>query len=185
MEFKVTETAKGFIIEDKNGDTVEISFASIFKKAGRNADGTLPKTVLEGAELFICTDTAGQPVGVRVQALGENFVIGLHDAENGKSDFSYDSAMEWLKEHGKQTFNRKQAAIICIFIDEINDKLVEAGGEPFARDWYITNELYVPREKRSCADYDSYISWCFGGTSGCFGSLNRYISRFRCRPSLA
>lgn len=185
MEFKVTETAKGFIIEDKNGDTVEISFASIFKKAGRNADGTLPKTVLEGAELFICTDTAGQPVGVRVQALGENFVIGLHDAENGKSDFSYDSAMEWLKEHGKQTFNRKQAAIICIFIDEINDKLVEAGGEPFARDWYITNELYVPREKRSCADFSASNTWFFNGASGCFNLSYRYFGLFRCRPSLA
>lgn len=185
MEFKVTETAKGFIIEDKNGDTVEISFASIFKKAGRNADGTMPKTILDGAMLTIDTDADGTPVGVRVQALGENFVIGLHDAENGKSDFSYDSAMEWLKEHGKQTFNRKQAAIICIFIDEINDKLVEAGGEPFARDWYITNELYVPREKRSCAGCSANGPWYFNGASGCFDYYYRYDGYFRCRPSLA
>lgn len=184
MEFKVTETAKGFIIEDKNGDTVEISFASIFKKAGRNADGTMPKTVLEGAELFICTDTAGMPVGVRVQALGENFVIGLHDAENGKSDFSYDSAMEWLKEHGKQTFNRKQAAIIAIYMRDINKKLKEAGGDPFAADWYITHELYYP-EGRSCADYNADSTWYFNGTNGCFGSLTRCNGYFRCRPSLA
>lgn len=184
MEFKVTETDKGFIIEDKNGDTVEISFASIFKKAGRNADGTMPKTVLEGATLSIDTDMEGKPVGVRVQALGENFAISLHDAENGKSNFSYDTAMEWLKEHGQQTFNRKQAAIIAIYMRDINKKLKEAGGDPFAADWYITNELYYP-EGRSCADYDASSTWCFYGSIGCFNNNYRYTGLFRCRPSLA
>ena len=185
MDFKVTETAKGFIIEDKNGEKAEISFSSIFKKAGRDADGSMPKSVLEGAILSIDTDMEGNPLGVRVQALGENFVISLHDAENGKDNFSYDSAMEWLKEHGQQTVNRKQAAIICTYIDEINDKLTEAGGEPFARDWYITNELYVPREKRSCADYDAILSWYFIGTYGCLTYIYRSYGYFRCRPSLA
>ena len=181
MEFKVTETDKGFIIEDKNGDTVEISFASIFKKAGRNADGTMPKTVLEGATLSIDTDMEGKPVGVRVQALGENFAISLHDAENGKSNFSYDTAMEWLKEHGQQTFNCKQAAIIAIYMRDINKKLKEAGGDPFAADWYITNELYYP-EGRSCADSYANGPWFF---YGCFDRTYRYSGRFRCRPSLA
>lgn len=184
MEFKVTETAKGFIIEDKNGDTVEISFASIFKKAGRNADGTMPKTVLEGATLSIDTDMEGKPVGVRVQALGENFAISLHDAENGKSNFSYDTAMEWLKEHGQQTFNRKQAAIIAIYMRDINKKLKEAGGDPFAAHWYITNELYYP-EGRSCAGYYATSTWFFSGTTGCFDTYNRSYGNFRCRPSLA
>ena len=185
MEFKVTETDKGFIIEDKNGEQVTISFTTIFKKAGRNADGTLPKTVLEGATLSIDTNENGEPVGVRVQALGENFVISLHDAENGKDNFSYDTAMEWLKERGLQTFNRKQAAIICIYIDDINDKLVEVGGDPFAKDWYITNELYVPREKRSCAGYNAGGTWYFNGAHGVLNYGYRYGGNFRCRPSLA
>lgn len=122
--------------------------------------------------------------GVRVQALGENFAISLHDAENGKSNFSYDTAMEWLKEHGQQTFNRKQAAIIAIYMRDINKKLKEAGGDPFAADWYITNELYYP-EGRSCADYNALSSWFFNGDYGCFRGNNRSYGRFRCRPSFA
>lgn len=184
MDFKVTETDKGFIIEDKNGEQVIVTYASIFKKAGRNADGTLPKTVLDGTVLTIDTDTDGKPQGVRVQALGENFVIALHDVENGKDNFSYDSAMEWLKEHGQQTFNRRQAAIICIYMREINQMLKDAGGDPFARDWYITNELYYP-EGRSCADHPAYSAWYFTGDYGCFSNNNRFSGLFRCRPSLA
>lgn len=121
--------------------------------------------------------------GVRVQALGEDFVISLHDAENGKDNFTYDEAMQWLKDHKTQTFNRKQANIICIYLDEINDKLEEAGGERFAEDWYTTNELYIPRG--SSADFNANYSWYFSGTIGCLNALNRYYTDFRCRPSLA
>ena len=99
--------------------------------------------------------------GVRVQALGEDFVISLYDAENGKGNFTYDEAMQWLKDHETQTFNRKQANIICIYLDEINDKLEEAGGERFAEDWYTTDELYIPRG--SCAGCNSHYSWAFHG----------------------
>ena len=123
--------------------------------------------------------------GVRVQALGEDFIISLHDAEGGKSDFTYNEAMKWLEDHGQQTLTRKQAGIICIYIDEINDKLVEAGGEAFAADWYTTNELYIPREQRSSADYHAPYSWYFDGTNGCFNYNYRSNDPFRCRPSLA
>lgn len=185
MEFKVTETDKGFIIEDKDGDKVEVSYSSIFKKAGRNDDGSLPKAVLEGAVISGVEDKDGKPCGVRVQALGEDFVIGLHDAENGKDNFSYDEAMQWLKDHDMQTVTRKQAGIICIYIDEINEKLEEVGGDPFAADWYTTNELYIPKDKRSCADYTANNSWCFGGPIGALSISYRYYPYFRCRPSLA
>lgn len=183
MEFKVTETAKGFIIEDKNGDTVLVEYSSIFKKAGRNADGSFPAEVMEGAVISIITDGDGKAVGVRVQALGEDFTIGLHDIDNGKDNFSYDSAMARLKELGLETFNRKQAAIICILINEINDKLEEAGGDPFAHDWYTTNELYIPRG--SSADFTADYSWYFYGSRGSFNYYYRYSTGFRCRPSLA
>ncbi len=123
--------------------------------------------------------------GVRVQALGEDFVIGLHDIDDGKDNFKYDEAMTRLKELNLSTFNRKQAAIICIYIDQINDKLVEAGGEAFAEDWYTTNELYIPKEKRSSADYYATYTWFFNGASGCLSNYVRYRSFFRCRPSLA
>lgn len=143
------------------------------------------KVPTSGDALITIYDGPEDLEGVRVQALGEDFVIGLHDAENGKDNFTYDEAMQWLKDHEKQTFNRKQASIICIYLDNINDKLKEAGGEPFAEDWYTTNELYIPREKRSSAVYNSNNSWCFIGTLGCLNYYVRYDSCFRCRPSLA
>ncbi|MBR1785306.1 MAG: hypothetical protein IJ760_07735 [Bacteroidales bacterium] len=121
--------------------------------------------------------------GVRVQALGEDFVIGLHDLDNGKDNFTYDEAMKRLEELGKQTFNRKQAAIICIYLDQINEKLEEAGGEPFAEDWYTTNELYIP--KGSSADYYATHSWYFNGAYGVLTGNTRYNTGFRSRPSLA
>lgn len=157
------------------GDTMEVYI---------DTDKGIDHHINEPALIDIVGEDYGME-GVRVQALGEDFIISLHDAEGGKDNFTYDEAMKWLEEHGQQTFTRKQAGIICIYIDEINDKLVEAGGEAFAADWYTTNELYIPREQRSSADYNAYSSWFFGGSNGCFGPGRRCGEYFRCRPSLA
>lgn len=118
---------------------------------------------------------------VRVQALGEDFIIATEDI-NDRNNMTYDEAMSELKELGLDTFNRKQGLIITIYINEINEKLVEAGGKKFAKDWYVSKELWRPV---GCADYNGYYSWCFGGVSGCFYYNNRYTGRFRCRPVLA
>lgn len=157
------------------GDTMEVYI---------DTDKGIDHHINEPALIDIVSEDYGME-GVRVQALGEDFIISLHDAEDGKDSFTYDEAMKWLEEHGQQTFTRKQAGIICIYIDEINDKLVEAGGKAFAADWYTTNELYIPREQRSAADYDASPSWYFIGSGGCFSISSRYYERFRCRPSLA
>lgn len=119
---------------------------------------------------------------VRVEALGEDFIIAPHDLDGGKSDFSFDSARERLKELGLDTFNRLRGFIIAIYIEEINETLEEAGGDKFARDWYISSELWHPV---GVADYYSNLSWYFDGSSGCFSSNTRYLSIFRCRPVLA
>ena len=122
-------------------------------------------------------DNNGKANGVKVQTLDECFVIALHDLDGGKSDFSHDSAMKRLEELGLKTVNKKQAAILCAYLDEVNEKLKEAGGEPFAKDVYVTS---------SSADYNGSHSWFFNGSLGC---LNHYYSRyngiFRCRPVLA
>lgn len=157
------------------GDTMEVYI---------DTEKGIDHHINEPALIDIVGDDYGME-GVRVQALGEDFIISLHDAEGGKDNFSYDEAMKWLEEHGQQTFTRKQAGIIYIYIDEINDKLVEAGGEAFAADWYTTNELYIPREQRSSADYNANHSWYFLGSNGCFYYYYRYYEGFRCRPSLA
>lgn len=127
-------------------------------------------------------DENGNPDGVLVQTLDERFVIELHDIDEGKDNFSFNTAQERLKELGKTTFNKKQGLILAAYIEEINAALVEAGGEPFAKDWYTSNELYKPV---GSADYDGDRSWFFYGYSGCFGGSARCNGLFRCRPVLA
>ena len=121
-------------------------------------------------------DNNGKANGVKVQTLDECFVIALHDLDGGKSDFSHDSAMKRLEELGLKTVNKKQATILCAYLDEVNEKLKEAGGEPFAKDVYVTS---------SSADCNGHNSWCFNGSSGCLGNLIRHTGHFRCRPVLA
>ena len=127
-------------------------------------------------------DENGNPDGVLVQTLDERFVIELHDIDDGKNGFSFDTAQKRLKELGKTTFNKKQGLILAAYIEEINTALVEAGGEPFAKDWYTSNELYKPA---GCADYSAYGSWYFSGSTGCFSNYGRFYRYFRSRPLLA
>lgn len=185
MEFKVTETDKGFIIEDKNGDTAEISFSSIFKKGGRNDDGSLPKVETKDASLSI-VEIGGEKY-VRINALGEDIKLCLHDLKDKDGrvmkDRDYDTLMARLKELGLTTFDRKQGLIIAIYANEINKLMVKAGGEPFEKDWYVSRELWAPIG--SCADCNATDSWCFDGACGCFNYGSRFNGIFRCRPSLA
>ena len=122
------------------------------------------------------------PDGVLVQTLDERFVIELHNIDEGKGDFSFNTAQQRLKELGKTTFNKKQGLILAAYIEEINAALVEAGGEPFAKGLYTSGELYKPV---GCADYNGNFSWYFNGSNGCFitGST-RYGGGFRSRPVL-
>lgn len=120
---------------------------------------------------------------VRVQALGEDFVVAPEDLDDGADHFSFDSAQEKLKELGLATFNRMQGFLIAIYIEEINKALEEAGGKKFAKDIYISSELWHP--VGSCADYGGYRSWYFVGDFGCFSAIGRSFGGFRCRPVLA
>ena len=121
-------------------------------------------------------DHNGNANGVKVQTLDECFIIALHDLDEGKNDFSHDSAMKRLEELNLKTFSKKQATILCAYLDEVNEKLKEAGGVPFAKDVYVTS---------SSADCHGYSSWFFIGTLGCLYCVSRYLGIFRCRPVLA
>ena len=55
-------------------------------------------------------------------------------------------------------------------------ELKEAGGDPFAKDVYVTS---------SSAGYFGNYSWYFHGTNGCLYYSNRYYAHSRCRPVLA
>jgi hypothetical protein len=118
---------------------------------------------------------------VRVQALGEDFLIATEDI-NDRNDMSYDEAMSELKKCGLDTFDRKQGLIITIYIEKINKLMEKAGGEKFKRDWYVSSELWHP--VGSCADYSGRSSWFFNGSNGCFGSYGLSYGVFCCRPIL-
>ena len=108
----------------------------------------------------------GQPDGVRIRTLDEDFTIALHDA------CDHDLTADKARALG-QAMTLKQAHILCAYLDEVQQTLEDAGGDRLDG-WYVT-----------CADYNAYGTWYFNSTSGCVGSTNRYIGYFRSRPVLA
>lgn len=108
----------------------------------------------------------GEPDGVRVRTIDEDFVIALHDAED---DIDWKAAVE---KYGDENLpSRKQAAIISAYLDDIQDALTEAGGDKL-EDLYWT-----------CSEYNAYYAWYFngGGTLISYGKRNG----FSVRPVLA
>ena len=129
------------------------------------------KTMNEAVSIHHNKD--GEIDGVKIQTLDECFIIALHDLDEGKNDFSHDSAMKRLEELNLKTFSKKQATILCAYLDEVNEKLKEAGGEPLAKNIYVTS---------SSADYYGDYSWFFHGSHGCLHYTHRINGNFRCRP---
>lgn len=181
MEFSIKEAINGIIIEDKKGDKAVFTFASMQKR--NEAPKPTPEQVWANrdAVISIVADKEGRN-WVRVEALGEDFCIATEDI-NDRNNMTYDEAMKELKEAGLDTFDRKQGFIIAIYIEQINAKLKEAGGKPFAKDWYVSKELWRP--VGSSADYHGSYTWFFDGGHGCFDLTNRYNGTFRSRPVLA
>lgn len=114
----------------------------------------------------IRTDESGNPIGVRIQTLDEDFTIALHDA------CDHDLNAYEARALG-QAPTKKQANIICAYLDEIQEAMEKAGGDRLDG-WYVT-----------CADCNAYYAWYFSSTSGCVISSTRCFHLFRSRPVLA
>ena len=112
-------------------------------------------------------DNDGNPDGVRVCIADEDFIIGLHDAFDGKE-------VEWIEieKSGIKTFTKKQAVLLIAYLDEVNEALVNVGGEKLER-WYWTMSEYVAR-----------YAWLFGGANGALSYSIKYGS-YGVRPVLA
>lgn len=111
-------------------------------------------------------DEDGKPVGIRIQTLDEDFTIALRDA------CDHDLTADEARALG-QAPTKKQANIICAYLDEIQAALKESGGDRLDG-WYVT-----------CADYNASYAWCFGSISGCVAIDSRCSAYFRSRPVLA
>lgn len=108
----------------------------------------------------------GQPDGVRIRTLDEDFTIALHDA------CDHDLTADEARALG-QAMTLKQAHILCAYLDEVQQALKDAGGDRL-NGWYVT-----------CADYDAYNTWYFYSAYGCVSNAYRYNGIFRSRPVLA
>ena len=112
-------------------------------------------------------DINGKPDGVRVCVADEDFIIVLHDAFDGKK-------VKWLEfeKSGIKTFTKKQAALLIAYLDEVNEALVNAGGEKLER-WYWT-----------MSEYNATYAWFFIGTTGALNSIGK-CNTYGGRPVLA
>lgn len=110
----------------------------------------------------------GNPDGIRVCALDEDFIIALHDEFDGE-DVNYEKAST------VSLFTDKQVYLYYYYLDDINRLMEEAGGEPLDDVWYWT--------KTKSAIYVSY-QLIFNGS---YGGLNNDLrfGTIRVRVSLA
>lgn len=111
-------------------------------------------------------DEDGKPMGIRIQTLDEDFTIALHDA------CDHDLTADEARAIG-QAPTKKQANIICAYLDEIQAALEEAGGDRLDG-WYVTS-----------ADSYANSTWYFCSDDGCVSINLRYYTSFRSRPVLA
>lgn len=115
--------------------------------------------------VYIRKDEDGAPVGVAVQTADERFEIALKDVDNGR-EMTWDDAMKF------KLPTKKQAAIICAYLDDINAKLKEAGGEPLDK-WYWTS-----------SEYNAGTAWFYNGHYGTLYNFSKYDT-YSVRPVLA
>ena len=108
----------------------------------------------------------GQPEGIRIRTLDEDFTIALHDA------CDHDLTADEARALG-QAMTLKQTHILCAYLDEVQQTLEDADGDRFDG-WYVT-----------CADYNADYSWYFSSATGCVITSSRYYGGFRSRPVLA
>lgn len=130
--------------------------------------GFVPAVIKETSEqpyLSIAYDEADMAYGVRIIGLGENFVVALHDAKDGKE-------VTWEEACKLKAPTKKQAALMSAVIDELNDMLEKAGGERMAG-WYWTS-----------TEYSGTYAWYYDGTNGRLTRSSK-DSSYTVRPVLA
>ena len=98
-------------------------------------------------------DDEGNFLGVRVRAMGEDFVIEPRDFNDGKELNWYDT-MKTLKEAGKTTWTYRQICLTMFYREEI-DAILEANGGDILNNWYWT-----------CAEYSAYAASYYFGSAG-------------------
>lgn len=107
-------------------------------------------------------DDEGNFLGVRVCALGEDFVIEAHDFNGGKT-MTWQETMDALKAAGKTTWNYRQICLTMIYRDAIDQILKKHGGDPLTGWYWTSQEDFDAEYSASCAftygGYNGYLSY--------------------------
>ena len=112
-------------------------------------------TEADTAPVVSITEKDGQQ-WVRVRVGDEDFLITSHDyKKDGKDKFTWEEACKI------GTFTKRQAHIACAFLDEINGKLREIGGEEL-------DDVYW-----SSTEYNVSNAWGVGFGSGYIGYYSK------------
>ena len=115
-------------------------------------------------------DENGDPDGIRVCALDEDFLIALHDEFDGE-DVTFDKAKT------VSLFTDKQVYLYYYYLDDIVRLMKEAGGDPLDDVWYWT---------KTTSAHSVSSQLVFNGASGYLSSYARYrFLTIRVRVSLA
>ena len=113
-------------------------------------------------------DENGDPDGIRVCALDEDFLIALHDEFDGE-DVTFDKA------NTVSLFTDKQVYLYYYYLDDIVRLMEEAGGDPLDDVWYWT---------KTPSAYSVYTQLIFNGTYGDLSGSIR-VHTYGVRVSLA
>ena len=113
-------------------------------------------------------DENGDPDGIRVCALDEDFLIALHDEFDGE-DVTFDKA------NTVSLFTDKQVYLYYYYLDDIVRLMEEAGGDPLDDVWYWT---------KTPSAYSVGFQLIFHGAYGYLTNDTR-IGTYRVRVSIA
>lgn len=117
------------------------------------ADSIFAPKAPQGENVTPYFDTDGTFQGVRVCALGEDFVIDAKNFQGGK-EMPWSEAMDALKAAGKTTWNLHQLYLTMFFRKQVDAILNENGGEPLDNWYWIF------------AEYSANIAFIYSGNNG-------------------
>lgn len=73
-----------------------------------------------------------KPIGIKIRTIDHEFTIALKDEDFPKT---WNEMKVDIENHLYETISKKEAMIMAIYKDEINEKIKEAGGEELKRMW--------------------------------------------------
>ena len=124
------------------------------------------------APVTVHYDEQGNPDGIRIRTLDEDFILALHDEFNGKE-------VTFAKTKNLSLPNEKMFRLIGAYRKEVKQLLIEAGGDPLIG-WYWSS---TPAEELfGASNVNNQL--IYYGTFGSLGN-NERIDTSRVRVALA